>query len=310
MTEGLPGGTTGGRILCIGEAMAELAPVEGGLYRMGFAGDTLNTAWYLRALLGPEWRVGFVSAIGDDPVSGELVAFVAGAGIETEALMIRPGMACGLYLIRLVDGDREFAYWRGQSAARTLARDAGELGSALAGADWLHLSGITLAILPPEARERLLHEVARRRGAGVRVSFDPNYRPRLWEGVEAARDWTGKAASMADMVFPSFSDEAVLWGDAEPDATVARYRAGGAGEIVVKDGAGPVTLWAGVRRVQVPAASVTPRDPTGAGDAFDAAYLAARIGGLPPEAAARRACDLGARVTKWSGALMPREKIL
>ena len=208
----------GGRIVCIGEAMAELAPVEDGLYRLGFAGDTLNTAWYLRALLAPEWHVAFASALGDDPVSGGLAAFVAGAGIGTEGLMIRPGLACGLYLIRLVEGDRQFAYWRGQSAARTLARDAGELAGAIGPADWLHLSGITLAILPPEDRTRLLAEVARRRAAGARVSFDPNYRPRLWETPEAARDWTARAAALSDLAFPSVSDEAALWGDADPGA--------------------------------------------------------------------------------------------
>ncbi len=300
---------TGGRIVCIGEAMAEFAPVDGGLYRMGFAGDTLNTAWYLRGLLPSSWRVAFASAVGDDPVSAELAAFVAEAGIETEGLVTRRGMTCGLYLIRLVAGDRQFSYWRGQSAARTLARDRAELSAAIGAADWLHLSGITLAILPPDGRERLLAEVARRRDAGARLSFDPNYRPGLWENTRSARDWTGRAAAMADLVFPSFSDEATLWGDTDPQVTAARYRVAGAGEIVVKDGAGPVTLWAGTELFQISPVLANPRDPTGAGDAFDGAYLAARIAGLAPEAAARRARDLGARVTEWPGALMPRESI-
>ena len=63
--------------------MVELLDEGGGHYRQGFAGDTFNTAWYARRLLPPNWRVGFASAVGEDPLSDRMVGFMAAEGVET-----------------------------------------------------------------------------------------------------------------------------------------------------------------------------------------------------------------------------------
>src|SRR5688572_29145322 len=70
-----------GRFVSIGECMIEMAGGSERQYRMGFAGDTLNTAWYLRALLPSDWQVDYVTALGDDLYSKEMRAFFAEAGI-------------------------------------------------------------------------------------------------------------------------------------------------------------------------------------------------------------------------------------
>ncbi|OZA05616.1 MAG: 2-dehydro-3-deoxygluconokinase, partial [Rhodobacterales bacterium 17-64-5] len=148
------------RVLAIGECMVELAPQpEGDLYRLGYAGDTLNTAWYLRRLLPETDRVDYLTAVGSDAISDRLVAFLAGSGIGTGHVLRRADRTVGLYLIQLSGAERSFAYWRGQSAARTLADDPAVLARALAGADLAYVSGITLAILDAAGRQTLLADL-------------------------------------------------------------------------------------------------------------------------------------------------------
>ncbi len=293
--------------LSVGEVMVELSQAEGALWRLGFAGDTLNTAWYARALLPQGWTVSYFTRLGADPFSPRLLRFLDDNGLATRHITRDPVRSVGLYAIELNEGERSFAYWRGQSAARGLAEDAAALDQAFAAADAGYLSGITLAILPPEGRAALAGQMADLRARGGLTAFDPNIRPALWTSAEETR-----AALMAcptAIVLPSFDDEAALFGDATPEATVARWRAAGADEVVVKNGGGPVTVWArgmnGDAPLTIPVARVRPFDSTGAGDAFNGGYLAARLTGHAPDAAARAAHDVSLQVIARPGALMP-----
>ena len=294
------------RIVCIGECMVELSQAEAGLWRLGFAGDTLNTAWYLRARLKEDWQVAYLTRLGQDRFSNEMRAFIAGAGISTEAIQTDPDHTIGLYAISLDQGERSFSYWRGQSAARRLAEDPKALEAALDGADLAYFSGITLAILPEAGRATLLAALARARAAGCKVAFDPNIRERLWPDAATLRHAITAGAAVADIVLPSFDDEARWFGDADPQATRARYAALGANEIVVKNGAGALCLWqAGSTETCMSFPAVTPSDTTGAGDSFNGGYLAARLAGADQTMAARHAHDLAARVVCAPGALLP-----
>lgn len=295
--------------LAIGEPMVELSHAEGELWRLGYAGDVLNTAWYARAMLPAEWETAVFTRLGQDPFSPRMVAFLEENGLSARFISRDPARSVGLYSIELHEGERSFAYWRGQSAARGLADDVEALDAATGAADVVHFSGISLAILAPDARARLIATVAAARARGALTVFDPNIRPRLWENAEAMREALTAAAGAAALALPSFDDEAEWFGDADLSACAARWRAAGAGEVAVKNGGGPMLVADADGETHIEVERVTPLDSTGAGDAFNGGYLAARLGGAGAEAAARAGHALSLRVIGEPGALIPMDRL-
>ena len=293
-------------LVAIGECMVEVAPAGNGSYSLGYAGDTFNAAWASRVLLPPTHAVRYVTAVGTDWVSDEMVNFMRAAGLDVSSVRRDPVRSVGLYAVRLVEGERSFAYWRSNSAATGLADDPALLAASLQGADMALFSGITLAILSGAARETLFAALAEARRNGTRIAFDPNHRPRLWPSDDAARDTLSAFCRIVDCVLPSFSDEAALFGDASPAATAARFAALGVGEIVVKNGPEPALCMVDGVPSWIPADAVERvLDTTGAGDAFNGAYLAARLEGLDPLAAVACGHQVAAAAVQTRGALIP-----
>lgn len=299
-----------GRLLAIGECMVELMQAEGGLMRKSFAGDTFNTAYYARQYLPSDWSVDYLSAVGTDTISGEMLAFMEGHGIGTTHVARIEGRAPGLYMIHLNDGERSFSYWRSASAAKRLAQDGDRLRAAIEASDIIVFSGITLAILPPEDVETLLAELRRARAAGKRVVFDPNIRPRLWDDAERMRATITEGARAATLVMPSLDDETTHFGDASLEETIGRYNALGVAEQVVKDGGKGATLVFGEKRSHVPSAQVEKIvDTTSAGDSFNGAFLARLATGATPGDAARFAAKVAAAVIQYHGALVAKDRL-
>lgn len=295
---------TGG-IVSIGECMLELSGSGADTWRMGFAGDTFNTLWALRALTDPSTPANYVSAFGDDPFSRDQIAFFHDHGIGIGVSPIIPGARPGLYAITLTGAERSFTYWRGDAAARQLASDPAVLAKSLADQKLVYFSGITLAILDTPSRKTLVDALGVARKAGSLVAFDPNYRPRLWANADAAKAAIDAALAVVDVALPTFPDEQTLYGDASPDATAERLTRAGVAEIVVKDGDRPAFVFDNGRRESVPALKVAAIDTTGAGDSFNGGYLAARLQGIPPAGAAARAHAVAAAVVQVRGALAP-----
>jgi 2-dehydro-3-deoxygluconokinase len=298
------------RFVSVGECMIEMSGGEDGVYRQGFAGDTLNTAWYARARLGADWEVDYVTALGDDLYSQQMVDFFADNDIGVDWIQKFQGKRPGLYMIHQADGDRHFTYWRGQSAARLMAEVPGKLSAALEGADLAYFSGISLAILSPRGRGQLMRAIHLARQSGAKVAFDPNERPLLWSSPRVMGSTLTAASIVADIVLPTFPDEAALFGDASPEAVAERYLSWGAEEVVVKNGAEPAFVASRESQGWVaPKPGAVSVDPTGAGDSFNGAYLAARMQGATPLEAAEAAHALAAIVIGHKGALVPHDKL-
>lgn len=295
-------------VASVGECMLELSARPDGAWTLGYAGDTFNTLWAIRALT--QLPCDYVSAFGDDPFSAKQTSFFAEAGIGVATSPVIPGARPGLYAISLTGAERSFTYWRSDAAARQLASDPEKLAKSLESRALVYFSGITLAILAPAARETLLAAAATARSAGSLVAFDPNYRPRLWASSDEAKLAIDQALAVTDIALPTFPDEQMLCGDASPAATAERLLAAGAREIVVKDGADPCLVVTEGERTTVPAVHVaTPVDTTGAGDSFNGGYLAARLLGRPPAEAAKLAHRVAAAVVQVRGALAPYETL-
>ncbi|SFA52945.1 2-dehydro-3-deoxygluconokinase [Paracoccus halophilus] len=294
-------------ILSIGEAMLELSSAgQADLWRLGIAGDTFNTAWYLRRLLAADWRVGYLSRVGEGEFSQKMLDFLQAEGIETSHVLRDPAREIGLYAISLKNGERSFSYWRDRSAAKLLAEDPAALDRALEGCGIAYFSGISVAILSDAGRENLAGALARARARGTRIVFDPNLRPRLWPDAAAMRAGIEAAASGADLVLPSYDDEATHFGDVDADATIRRYLSLGAGHVVVKNGGGPMRFGgSGGQGTLSDLAPETPVDTTAAGDSFNAGYLTAMLRGADCATAIRAGHALSRQVIRHPGALVP-----
>jgi len=293
------------RFVSIGECMIEMAGGEDRQYRLGYAGDTLNTAWYMRALLGADWSVDYFTALGEDRYSGDIRAFLDANGIGTQFIGTVKGRRPGLYMIHQEHGDRHFTYWRDHSAARLMAEDKDALNTALEGANMVYFSGITLAILHPRARGRLLGAIVKARDAGAKIAFDPNVRPALWSNARVMGSMLTAAASLCDIVLPTHSDEAPIFGDKSVEETAERYLELGVEEVVVKDGANPALIATAGEQVTVaPKQGAVVVDATGAGDSFNGAYLSARLAGKSLQEAAEAAHRVAGIVIGQRGALV------
>lgn len=293
------------RFVSIGECMIEMSGGEDRQYRLGYAGDTLNTAWYMRALLGKDWSVDYFTALGEDRYSSDIRSFLGSNGIGTGHIRTISDRRPGLYMIHQEAGDRHFTYWRDTSAAKLLADDKDALAAALKGASMVYFSGITLAILAPRARGRLLGAIVNAREAGAKIAFDTNLRPALWTNSRVMAGVLTAAASLCDIVLPTHSDEAPLFGDKSVEETAERYLELGVEEVVVKDGADQALIATASEQVRVapkPGAKVI--DATGAGDSFNGAYLSARLDGKSLQEAAEAAHRVAGVVIGQRGALV------
>lgn len=294
------------KIVCIGECMVEMAPREDGAYMRGFAGDTFNSAWYLSKVLPEGFSVDYYTGAGMDAVSDEMLAFMQGAGVGTDAVRRVADRTVGLYMISLKNGERSFSYWRDVSAAKLLAEDRAALEAAVKGKGLILFSGITMAITNAEHRDTLLAVLSEARAAGAVVAFDPNMRVRLWPSRDVMAEWIMKAAAVSDIVLPSFDEDGAVFGDADPKATIARYRALGVNTVIVKNG--PDTIFAEDAEEGPVTFSPTPSknvvDTTAAGDSFNAGFLSALMTGSPLVEALERGSALSARVIGARGALV------
>jgi len=296
------------RVICVGEVMVELSRGNDGRYGMGFGGDTFNTAVYLARAGIP---AAYATAMGDDPYSDGLMALATAEGVNGDLIRRMRGRMPGLYLIETdAKGERKFYYWRETSPARDLFElpDWAAVAEALLSARLVYFSGVTLSLYSNTGIGRFLAALELARRQGVKVAFDGNFRPRGWKGdVARARTVFAEALKRVDIALPTFDDEATLWGDTNPEATVERLQAFGIGEIVVKNGSSTALVADKDGREHVPVPEVVePIDTTAAGDSFNAAYLAARLNGENPLAAAGAAHGLAGQVIRHRGAIMPR----
>ncbi|MEH3437958.1 sugar kinase [Enterobacter roggenkampii] len=302
------------KIAVIGECMIELSQ-KGAEVSRGFGGDTLNTSVYIARQVAPEaLTVNYVIALGTDSFSQQMLEAWQSEHIDTSLIQRMENRLPGLYYIETDDtGERTFYYWRNEAAAKFWleSEDAAAICEALSTFDYLYLSGISLAILSPTSREKLLSLLRECRANGGKVIFDNNYRPRLWSSREETQQVYQQMLQCTDIAFLTLDDEDALWGEKPVEDVIARTQAAGVSEVVIKRGAEScLVAITGEAAIEVPAVKLAKEkviDTTAAGDSFSAGYLAVRLTGGTPEAAAQRGHLTASTVIQYRGAIIPRE---
>ncbi|MFG3421626.1 sugar kinase [Micromonospora sp. NPDC048063] len=293
-------------IVGLGEAMALFQPPPGQpladtvTLEVHVAGAELNLCT-AAARLGV--RAAFCSRVGADPLGTRVLTAAAAAGVDTSLVTVDPGHPTGLYLKDVrPDGRRRVYYYRGGSAAAHL--DASDAARLLAARPRLvAVSGITLALgaAPRAAVGAVLHPA---RGRGVAVALDPNLRPALGD-VDRQAGAVRALLRYVDVLLLGTDEAGPVLGVRDPDdaeEVFAAAAAAGVGETVLKAGAdgchhaGPTGA-----PVHLPSAATTVVDPVGAGDAFAGGYLAGRLRGASPAAAAGLGSALAAGVVARAG---------
>ncbi|MFC3393710.1 sugar kinase [Brenneria rubrifaciens] len=304
---------TTNHIAVIGECMIELSQKGTAIHR-GFGGDTLNTAVYIARQVKPDaLGVHYVTALGTDSFSDEMVVAWRKEGVKTDLIQRMDNKLPGLYFIETDDaGERTFHYWRNDAAARYWLdnAEAEAICQSLARFDYLYLSGISLAILNPASRQRLLSLLRACRANGGNVIFDNNYRPCLWQSKEETRQAYTEILSCTDIAFLTLDDEEMLWGEKAVEDVLERTHGFGVTEIVVKRGANSCLVSVrGQTVIDVPAVRLPKEkvvDTTAAGDSFSAGYLAVRLNGGGVQEAAQHGHLIASTVIQYRGAIIPQ----
>lgn len=300
---------TAPRIVAVGECMLELSHTAHNkeMWRLHSGGDTYNSLVYL-ARLGFDVR--YLTALGKDLFSDKMRMEWADEGVSLDLVLTHPTRHPGVYAINLdANNERSFTYWRSESAAKAMMDCPGiqsALGTA-SKADFLYVTGITLSILDNAGRAALCDLAAQVRANGGEVAFDINYRAHGWPDRRSALAAIEAFARHVSIALPSAEDQAALYSDQTPTQTIRRWHMAGAKEVVVKSSQKGAVVGADDAITEVtPERAITPRDTTGAGDAFNAGYLAGRISGMEPIDAAKIGNKLAGIVIQHPGAVIPK----
>ncbi len=292
------------QILALGEAMVEFNQARPGeaTWLQGFGGDTSN-AVIAAARAGA--RTGYLTRVGDDAFGRMLLDLWAREGVDTSAVEVVAGGETGLYFVSHGPQGHAFSYRRAGSAAARMTPDwlTGAPLAALRDSQWLHVSGISMAI-SPTACQTTLAAMRAARAAGVRVAFDSNLRLKLWSREAAAAAYE-LALPLTDLFLPSLDDMTALCGLTDADAVVDWAHARGAGQVVVKLGDHGALVSEDGRRHRLDALPAMVVDATGAGDCFAGNLLARLVAGDALLGAARYANAAASLTVQGFGAVAP-----
>lgn len=288
-------------IIAIGEPLVEFNQTRPGEpeHRMGFGGDSSNCA-IAAARQGA--RVGYWTALGADRFGDAFLELWRREGIDASRVPRRRDAPTGIYFVTHDEQGHHFSYYREGSAASRMRPD--ELPEDwLAAARLLHVSGIGQAI-STSACDTLFRAVEIVRAAGGLISYDPNYRPRLWP-LPRARAIVEATAAVTDILLPGLDDARALTGLEDPDAICDHWLSRGARIVALTLGAAGCVVATSGLRLRLPGHPVAAVDATGAGDTFDGAFIAEYLRTGDVARAAAYANAAAALATTGFGAVEP-----
>ncbi|MFD1674202.1 sugar kinase [Alicyclobacillus fodiniaquatilis] len=281
-------------VVTFGESMVLFTPDSSSLeqatnFTKRMAGAEGNVAVAL-ARLGHQ--VAWISKLGDDGFGRYIVKTLRGEGVDVQHVQFdRDRPTAVFFKERSELYGTNVQYYRNHSAVSQLAvadvplADFKEIG-------FLHVTGITPA-LSDLNRQTVLTILQRAKAQGIRVSFDPNIRFKLWS-QETAIPVLREMAKYASVALPGLEEGELLTGSDKPEAIAAWFLAQGCELVVVKLGSQGAYYQTADTSGYVDGFTVKLVDEVGAGDAFAAGLLSGLLEHVPVADAVRRACALGA----------------
>jgi 2-dehydro-3-deoxygluconokinase len=287
-------------VLAIGEALVELnQPKDDAPFMQGFGGDTSN-AMIAAARLGAS--AAYFTAVGADRFGKALTELWLHEGVDASRIVVNGGAHTGLYFVTHGPQGHEFSYMRAGSAASRISESDLPDGRIRA-TKILHASGISQAI-SSSAADAVFAAIDIAHDAKRLVSYDPNFRPKLWP-LRRAQAIIHEAMRHCDIALPGLDDGQALTGRSDADGIVDFYLRLGARVVILKLGKEGAIVATLRRRERIVAHVVKAVDATGAGDCFDGAFLTEYVRLGDPFVAARFANAAAALSTLGYGAVAP-----
>lgn len=289
-------------LLTIGETMVSFAPDAIGplryvqAYGTRTAGAESNVALGVRKL---GHSAAWISKLGDDEMGKYILNNVRSEGVDCSGVRIDAQHRTGIMLKQRSGSETAVFYYRENSAASHLC-PADLKEEMFANAKILHLTGIT-PVLSASCADTISAAVALAKKHGVKISFDPNIRKKLWKEV----DYTELMRSLtlaADIVLIGLDEAEALFGTTNADDTIAAILAKNpAAQIAVKDGAKGAIVASANEKHFIPPYACHCIEPIGAGDAYSAGFLAGVLEGASLETCGKMGGIAGALATETPG---------
>lgn len=287
-------------VAALGEPLIEFSQTPGtNDWCQGFGGDTSNFAI---AAQRAGARCTYLSRLGDEDFGHALLALWEREGVECGAVELDPHQPTGLYFIRYDERGHTFSYRRAGSAA-TGMRLTDAFRARIRASRWLHVSGISQAI-SERACDTVFEAIEFARAHGTRISYDLNFRARLWPAARAAAI-ARATLPYCDLFLPSIDEAQVLFESTDPARLSDWAISAGARSVAVKLGAAGAWVANPETALAIAAHPVRAIDATGAGDCFGGVMVARLIAGDTLAAAAHAATVAAAIATTGRGAIDP-----
>ncbi len=293
------------RICSIGECMVEFSNIQKDIFKLGYAGDTANSAIYLSRLGA---KSSFVSSIGSDDFSNKMLTFLKKEKVQTHNIYKSKNKTIGLYVIKNNNnGERNFFYWRSNSAAKTIFENVSHkiLYDQISKYDAIYFSGISLSIYNQKSISKFYKVLRLLKKDGVQIYFDFNVRLNNWESKKIAQQTILKFSRISDIIFVTKDDLNNL--------DFKNYK-----NIIKKNFKNKITIFrSGYGDVEVYNKSCFEKykfnfnkkvkDTTGCGDAFNACFIYNYFTNKKIEKCLELAHRLGKTVANFKGAIIDKQ---
>lgn len=213
----------------------------------------------------------FIGMVGDDPFGAHLREVVANEGVNTSHLLSHPTARTTIaFVATRRDGKKDICFYRNPGADAQL-RPEDLNPTVFEGARLFHCGSVSLSLSP--CREAQFHTVHEARRRGLLISYDPNWRPSLWEDHDVAREQLWQMVPLADIVKVADEEWEFFTGTQDLTQGAEKIRAQGPKLVVVTLGENGAYFNCEGASGEVPGFKANAIDTLGAGDAFVAGLL-------------------------------------